>query len=154
MNSYLLIISCSQRKVETPESLPALERYDGVVYRTLRKAKREGWFPSNLDVLIISAAYGLLPNYQPINDYERRITPERARQLLPAIQRQLQTYINGRKYTQVFINLGKVYMQTLEGFDWGLVSTMEASGGIGQKTSQMKAWLERIADNKGKEKVD
>ena len=26
---YLLLISCSQRKVETPEPLPAINRYDG-----------------------------------------------------------------------------------------------------------------------------
>ena len=42
MKNYLLIISCSQRKVETSEPLPALERYDGPTYRTLRKAMHEG----------------------------------------------------------------------------------------------------------------
>lgn len=46
---------------------------------------------------------------------------------------------------QVFINLGKTYMRTLDGFHWEMVSTMEvASGGIGLKTQQMKAWLERV----------
>ena len=60
MKNYLLIISCSQRKVETSEPLPALERYDGPTYRTLRKAMHEGRIPKNLDVLIISAKYGLI----------------------------------------------------------------------------------------------
>ena len=53
MKNYLLIISCSERKVETPETLAAIERYDGPVYRTLRKARREGRIPKKLDVLII-----------------------------------------------------------------------------------------------------
>ena len=156
MNSYLLIISCSQRKVSTPEPLPALERYDGPTYRTLRKSRDEGRIPEKLDVLIISAKYGLLPCQQPADTYNQKMTLKRADELRPEIQSRLKSFIQTKRggYDQVFINLGKVYMQTLEGFHWGLVSTMEASGGIGQKTSQMKAWLERIADNNGKEKVD
>lgn len=54
---------------------------------------------------------------------------------------------------EVFINLGKNDMRTLDGFHWGFVSTMQASGGIGLKTQQMKAWLERIQTEKGIKRV-
>ena len=60
MRKYLLIISCSDRKIQTLGCLPAFELYDGSFYRILRKAIREGYFPNNLDILIISPKYGLL----------------------------------------------------------------------------------------------
>ena len=74
----LLIISCSQRKIEFPEPLAAINRYDGPAYRTLRKLEREGRFPENLDIVIISAKYGLLHYEQLIENYDQRMTPERA----------------------------------------------------------------------------
>ena len=150
--NYLLIISCSQRKIETPGLLPAIDRYDGPTYRTLRKFCPDGLPPLNLDVVIISAKYGLLRSKQLIESYDQRMTEKRADELRPKVQVELKALIQGRRecpfslgaYDQVFINLGKTYMRTLEGFHWGLLSTLEASGGIGQKTSQMKTWLERL----------
>ena len=142
---YLLLISCSQRKVQSAETLQAIDFYDGPVYRTLRKLRREGHMFENLDVLIISAAYKLIESRTYISGYNKRMTPQRAAELLPEVQKRLQWYTNHYGYDEVFINLGKTYMQTLDGFHWGLVSTLEASGGIGQRTSQTKAWLERIA---------
>lgn len=147
MKNYLLIISCSQRKLDTPEPIYAMYRYDGPTYQTLRKLRREGHFPLDLDVLIISARYGLLGLREPIHTYNQKMTVERADELRPYVQERLRKIITAQQYQQVFINLGKVYRQTLEGFHWGTTSTMEASGGIGLKTQQMKTWLKRIADN-------
>lgn len=141
---YLLIISCSQRKIETPGTVYAMYRYDGPTYRTLRKLYREGRFPDNLDVLIISARYGLIQLREPILNYEQQMTAARADELRPFVQERLKKIVEVQQYDQVFINLGKTYMQTLDDFHWGLISTMEASGGIGLKTQQMKAWLGRI----------
>ena len=152
---YLLLISCSQRKHENPESWTAIDVYDGPLYRMLRKLRREGNFPESVDVGIISAKYGLIPCQHGIVDYDQRMTLERAVELAPEVQenlhRQMLAYagITGElisAYDQVFINLGKVYMRTLEGFHWGLVSTLEASGGIGQRVSQTKTWLDLIHD--------
>ena len=75
---YLLIVACSQRKRSDPGLLPAIERYDGVNFRVLRKARREGYWPENLDVLILSAKYGLLKPDTLIEDYDSRMTQERA----------------------------------------------------------------------------
>ena len=149
MKNYLLIISCSQRKRQDPESSAAIEVYDGQTYRVLRKMGREGTAPKNVDVLIISAKYSLIGAQFPIDVYDQKMTAARAKQLRSDIQEKLQRWIATKRwkmggYDQVFINLGKDYMRTLEGFHWGLLSTLEVSGGIGQKTSQMKAWLERI----------
>lgn len=152
--NYLLIIGCSQRKVQSPGVLAAMDRYDGPTYRTLRKFCPDGCLPEHLDVVIISAKHGLLRCKQPIEDYDQRMTVKRADELRLKIQAQLKRLILDTRecffsrgpYDQVFINLGKTYMRTLDGFHWGLLSTIEASGGIGLKTQQMKTWLERLME--------
>ena len=144
--NYLLIISCSQRKLDTSDTLAAIDRYDGVTYRILRKMRREGRIPENLDVLILSAKYGLMPAGAPAENYDQKMTNARADELRDSVQDTLKAFIETREgsFEQVFINLGKAYMRTLEGFHWGMISTLEASGAIGLKNSQMKAWLEHI----------
>lgn len=75
---YLLIISCSQRKRSDSGLLPAVEWYDGVNFRVIRKAQREGYWPKNLDLLILSAKHGLLKPDVLLEDYDLRMTRERA----------------------------------------------------------------------------
>ena len=126
--------------------LPAIDRYDGPTYRCLRKLRREGYTHPNLDTLIISAKYGVFACQQPIENYDQRMTIQTADRLRLMVQARFKGFILAKSdgYDQVFINLGKTYMRTLDGFHWGTISTMEASGGIGLKTQQMKAWLERL----------
>jgi cytoplasmic iron level regulating protein YaaA (DUF328/UPF0246 family) len=62
----LLILACSARKRLDRSALPAIERYDGVNFRILKKLQREHAFPHDLDVLILSAKYGLLSPETPI----------------------------------------------------------------------------------------
>ena len=149
--NYLLIISCSQRKMKCPNPLPAIDLYDGPTYRTLRKfrSEQDKKFPNNLRILILSAKYGLIFPETEIPNYDLKMTSERAEAMRPEVQQDLyqclffyQIAYGGMD--QVFINLGKDYMRTFEGVDWGRISTIEASGGIGLKTQQMKTWLEQI----------
>ena len=52
--SSLLIMSCSKTKKHL-ENVPAIELYDGQAYRVMRKRS-----PENLEILIISAQYGII----------------------------------------------------------------------------------------------
>ena len=141
----LLLISCSQKKREDEKLLPAIERYDGLVYRCLRKMIRDEIYPEDdIGCLIISAKYGLITAQACIENYDQCMTPERAKELREQIQSQMSRYLTQR-IEQVFINLGKDDMLTLEGFHWGLHATVEASGTIELKTSQMKEWILQIA---------
>jgi len=153
MRNYLLIIGCSQRKVKSGEMLPAIDCYDGPTYRCLRKFRSEPdkKFPNNLRILILSAKFGLIHPETEIPAYDLRMNAERAKEMAPDVQKDLWQCMFFYKIAyggmdQVFINLGKTYMQTLDGFHWGTISTMEASGGIGLKTQQMKAWLARLTE--------
>lgn len=152
--NYLLLISCSQRKIQTPETLAAIDRYDGPTYRCLRKFRDvnlDNKFPNNLRILILSAKFGLIHPETEIPAYDLKMNAERAMEMAPDVQKDLWQCMFFYKIAyggmdQVFINLGKTYRQTLDGFHWGTISTMEASGGIGLKTQQMKAWLARLTE--------
>ena len=141
---YLLIVACSQRKCVTPEVLPALERYDGVYFRVLRKARREGYWPEKLDVLIVSTKYGLLEADTPIAHYDLRMTREQATYLRPLVVPVLAERIASRTYTEIFLNMGKTYHTAIDGWDVSLtrdITVVYAKGGIRRKASQMRTWL-------------
>lgn len=143
MNRSLLIISCSGRKINTVGRMPVFERYDGQSYRIIRKAIRENCFPSNLDILIISAKFGLLRWDEEIEDYDKLMSKEQAQKLRPSIQENLKSFLEGRDYDKLFINMGATYLETLEGFEWKKYfnEKIEAKGRIGEKSSQMKSWV-------------
>ena len=87
---YLLIIACSQRKLSDPGLVPAIARYDGGQFRVLRKAHRDGYLSNYLDVLILSAKYGLIKACTPIANYEQRMNRKRASELKAQVSSQLE----------------------------------------------------------------
>lgn len=136
----LLIVGCSARKkAQPPEPIPALERYDGVFFRVLRKFLRTTGAPVP-DVLIISARFGLITGQTPIPDYDQRMTASRAKELAAEVQRLLAQHLAQRSYQAVFVNLGKEYLPTVASVD-RLQNAKWASGQIGFRARQMKVWL-------------
>src|SRR5947209_15628331 len=74
---YLLLLACSAAKHKG--RAPAIQLYDGVNYRVLRKALAEGGWPPGLVIQIISAKYGLLDGSTIIDNYDQRMSAEAAR---------------------------------------------------------------------------
>ena len=64
-----------------PEATPALYRYDGPFYQDFRSHLRERVWPPQLDVAVLSAKFGLIGALTEIEDYDQRMTSERAAQL-------------------------------------------------------------------------
>jgi hypothetical protein len=139
----LLIIACSQRKCLTPGLLPALERYDGGSYRLLRKARREDNWPKRLDVLILSAKYGLIEASTPIAHYEQRMTRQRAIELHPQTLQVLQSYAEQNIFHEVYVDLGQDYAFAIRGIEqlFSKPSVTFAAGRIGERLSHLKTWL-------------
>ena len=146
MKKSLLIISCSGAKDKAPGKLPALERYKGPFYPTLHKAKRENYFPENLDILIISAKYGLLKSDDLIEDYDQKMDCPRANELRPQVQADLKKFLNGKHYTQLFNGLWTVYNKTLEGFDLEKYcdDVFPVETNRGKKMGQLKQWITEL----------
>lgn len=145
---YLLIVACSQRKREDPGLLPAIDRYDGVNFRVLRKAKREGYWPHNLDVLILSAKYGLVQPDTPIDYYDLRMTRQGALALQRDASTDLDAHLAQTDYRQVFINMGRTYLVALAQSTQMRRQTQKicyATGGIGAKMADMKGWLQSLS---------
>jgi hypothetical protein len=65
VSTSLVILGCGERKKLTSRLLPAIDRYDGPVFRVLRKHMREE--PQNsADTCIVSARFGLIRGTLPI----------------------------------------------------------------------------------------
>lgn len=110
MGKELLVISCSDRKNNCTEPLPAIERYTGAWYEVINKLKRENKYPSNVDVVIISAEYGFVKSTDIIRDYDLRMTEKRARELRSDILRKFTNLFDSAFYDTIFINLGVEYI--------------------------------------------
>jgi hypothetical protein len=140
----LLILGCSARKRSTTEMLPAIERYDGPLYRVLRKSLREGTAPQPLDILIISARYGLLRASDQVECYDQRMTRDLAAQMREEIGLRLAAELSGKTYSHAHISLGADYLAALGGAE-GVARYVEritvASGGLGQRQAQLRNWL-------------
>ena len=140
----LLILSCSQRKHETLELLPAIERYNGPLFFVLRRFLRECPHQAKqLDVYILSAAYGLIPGDFPIKWYDRKMDLPRAVEL----QSQVNSALSGilrNNYTSICFVLGKTYLKAFE-TAYDLIpdhtERIITYGWIGKKLAQLKQWL-------------
>lgn len=75
----LLILACSATKRNGPEYMPAIERYDGPLWRTLRSVDPTG---EKAKVAFLSAHLGLRAADTPIEMYDARMTPQMAADMM------------------------------------------------------------------------
>lgn len=141
----VLIQACSNTKIDTLEPVPAINRYDGSAWRVIRKYLREnGEDSGDLLILALSAEFGLIESSFAIPDYNRRMTPERARELQIVVSRQWSelTTATGVRPRGVMINVGRDYLPALEQIDFSNIGNVKfAAGGIGERNGQIKSWL-------------
>lgn len=144
MKKQLMIISCSDSKDPRPGLLPSLERYTGAWYQVIKKLKREGRFPDNLDILIISAKYGLIDSDKKIENYDWEMDASRARELRESVINKLKDILSETRYESMLINLGCMYMEAISEFeriipDYTKVTVLE--GTIGPRKRDMRKWI-------------
>ena len=144
MKKHLLIISCSDKKDTQPGLLPASQRYTGAWYGVIDKVKREGNLPDNLDILIISAKYGLINSETQIENYDQKMDHVRARELNEPILTKLENIISMKSYEGILINLGSTYMVAISGLEKMVPNTTKMQvlrGRIGERKRDMKEWI-------------
>ena len=144
VKQYLLILACSQRKLDNKELLPAIERYDGGSYRVIRKAQREKCNLDNIEILILSAKYGLIEAFTPIANYEQRINQDRAKELNHQLLQKLKKYVKKNSYIEIHLDLGLNYNLAVERIQnlFPRSHFVFAKGRIGERLRQLKLWLE------------
>lgn len=143
-NPSLLILACSARKHHLPGKVRAWDLYDGVMYRVVKKLERESKMPRNVDILILSAQYGLLMPDDMIEMYDRRMDKKRAHELQENCQAWMRNWLSGKAYTEVYLSMGRTYQLALQPFNTWLpdgAKLIIPSGGIGLMLQQLKEWL-------------
>lgn len=142
-----LIIGCSEAKVQSPELLPAIQRYNGPPFRVLRRFltnRPQTDKAGAIDVYVLSAEFGLISGQQLIPVYDRRMTHHRAEQLRPKVLDTLKGEIADHHYAELFLSMGKTYLLALEGYEKLLppeTKVIVSRSTSGRKLSELKAWL-------------
>jgi hypothetical protein len=140
----LCLIACSARKCSEPrEAIAAIQRYDGIFFRVLKKWLRES-SRHEVEILIISARFGLITAGTLIPNYDQRMTKLRAAELATSVSAALLARLQEKSYERVFVNLGKDYEPAIAGVEL-LKQARWASGSIGKRARQMKQWLEEAS---------
>lgn len=135
----LLVITCSATKRSNAGLLPALERYDGPVYRVLRAYQRRGHrLPKTL---ILSASLGLITPNHPVRDYDQRMTPDMAKVWRASREGRILLQRSLAAAEEHLVVAGKDYLGVLNAWTPGVELNI-AGGGIGEKLGQLKRWLE------------
>ncbi|MEO8648319.1 MAG: tRNA-guanine transglycosylase DpdA [Acidobacteriota bacterium] len=153
MTKQLLVLGCSQVKRNATGLLPAIDRYDGTAYRVLRKFLRSHCWPGGLSVAVLSAKYGLVGGFTGIEDYDERMTPNKAAALSGRCHELLYTW--SQSHRSIHFSLGKDYLPAVKSaLDSGLESETEVfDGPIGMKLSQIKDFLSKTISTE-KHKAD
>lgn len=149
MSRYLLILSCGRTKCCCPDPLPAIDRYIGGYYKTIHKLMRDGQFPDNMDMLILSAKYGLIQPETLIENYDQEMSKPRACELQDEVGRALDQHLGTINYAEIFVNLGKKYMIAVERSNQlkqQRAKIKHARGRNGSKQGEMRRWILDISD--------
>jgi hypothetical protein len=141
----LLILSCSKKKRSSLELLPAIERYDGPLFRVLRRSLRIGNIADPWpDVFILSAEFGLIAGDHPTPVYDRQMNLSRADELLPSVRIELAALLRDKQFSEIFIAVVSGYISVLRGIESVTLPhtrIIRATGGQGSKARQLKQWL-------------
>jgi hypothetical protein len=151
MTRRLLIVSASRRVVgSVSEKMQAIDRYDGLLMRVLRKHVRESRIDAR-DVLIVSPSLGLVraldmvPYRAPIQGTWRnfRLDVSSLREMNESALRLLESLTQSSKYSEVYVNVGKKLYPILAGMEKVVhCRILYASGsGMGPKAAHMRDWL-------------
>jgi len=138
----LLILSCSKAKKDTQNELTALERYDGPMFRVLRRFLSSQ--ASHLTVLVLSAKFGLVQGTEIIPDYDQKMTKSRAQELNFAVLDALKTEFRQRDYQRILISVTQNYLPALNGYEALTPSAAQvilSMGMTGRKLSILHQWL-------------
>lgn len=143
MLTSLVILGCSQRKRQTSRPLPAIDRYDGPVFRVFRKHSREG-LGNPAYACILSARFGLVPGDFPVPRYNRLFTGTVDQVFRALVKKQLKRALDEVQPERLFVSVGCRYWPVIEEPLTREVPPHKlvlATGSIGGRASQLAHWL-------------
>jgi hypothetical protein len=144
VENRLLILACSERKKGTLDPIPAIERYDGPLWKVLRNFLRDQPLSAaKTDIYVLSAEFGLIPGTHLIPWYNRVMTATRADELRTSVLDQFRLLMD-QDYCQVCLGLSQLYLRAMRGWEYmspSEVSVTVTDGSMATKQGQLRAWL-------------
>jgi hypothetical protein len=135
-----VVLGCSATKFEVAGQVPAVHLYDGPMYRVLRSHLRTHRWPKELSIGVLSAKHGLIGSLAPIENYDQRMTIDRATSLRPQVTTTLSGLV--KQNTQVHLVLGKDYLHSIDSGALDKRASVHCvEGGIGIKLQQFSNLL-------------
>lgn len=149
----LIVMGCCATKRADAAPMPAIDRYDGPMWRTLRA--RLAQLPNaaravetgELKIMVLSARYGLISADVSIADYNRTLTASRAAKLLrdPTCDLQMLPALFEAAEKVLFAG-GALYRDTMwraaNGSLQHIMKVSETDGaGIGLHRAELGAWM-------------
>ena len=139
----VLVISCSRRKRKGRGVLPAIERYDGPIFRLLRRFLAQARKPPK--ILILSARYGLIELDHPTANYDEKMTAQTAYLIRGEVGDALRVALKGAGgrivKTDLFLCMGRNYIEAIGAQLPPSVSVRLAPGSMGTKLAALHQWL-------------
>jgi cytoplasmic iron level regulating protein YaaA (DUF328/UPF0246 family) len=139
----LVIVSASQRRVLDPNPIPAIERFDGVYFRILRKYLREGKM-KDVSILVVSDRYGILEAndlvpFHPASDKTKEVTQD----MWASNLAKLKETFKKTSYSEIYVVCGQKFQAFIKGFeDFTNVPVTYCYGrGLGPKARSLKDWI-------------
>lgn len=149
----LLIISCSERKKQSKQLLPAIELYDGPAYRVLRKRLNDTH--SQPTIWVLSAKHGLIWADSHIYGYDEQLNKERIQVIRTDVESFIKRSAPLGKFKGIFIWAGKQYLAALPPSFLARPNVCIAQGSIGQKLRLLKDWCTKWqTDQQGSKQLD
>ncbi|MBP8241798.1 hypothetical protein CAF53_22975 [Sphingobium sp. LB126] len=147
----LIVMACSSTKRPGEEAMPAIDRYDGPMWRTLRAALAELGEDCRPEIWFLSARYGFHPADMRIADYEQRMTPSRAAELLRLPTSNHAAFAEAaRGADRILLAGGAIYRDAMRRAIGQHPSIAETDGGgIGIHRQQLRRWLAVDRDTTG-----
>lgn len=148
----LIIMSCSATKRATPGLMPAIDRYDGPLWRTLRARLAElpdaeaAVTAGTLRILLLSAEHGFIAATDEIADYENRMTVDRSAEIIRRYRDadNIALPLIDAAENILFVG-GALYRDTMWRASgaglWHIMKIDETEGGIGQHRADLSHWL-------------
>lgn len=145
MSRRCLIVGCSRTKVDSPQPLPAIQRYDGPAFRVIRRYLSQApESTQDVDIFVLSAEFGLITAEIEIASYDRLMTASRAAELRPSVLQAVRAQICPQNYAEVFLSMGKTYVKAMEGLEALLGNSTRviiSDSASGRKLTELQHWL-------------
>ena len=135
-------MSASQHRAPDPDPILAIDRFDGVYFRILRKHLREGRL-RGVDILVLSDTYGVLDSNDlvPLHHPSDKIAvTEQAR---VSNLTKLREMLKKTSYSEIYVVCGKEFQALIRGFEeFANAPITHCQGrGLGCKARSLKDWI-------------